>query len=145
VLFWFLTQPVRCAQLTVSAISLELLEGMVCGITVSQRAKAQLGIRAHPWAEVRCERPDLLETLQVELLALSIGSTTLGTPTDKLRIQGINNCSLLTPYVPEKYAWWNEAMTLFDAGEHRTKNGLLKILQLRPGERLPKNLCFLND
>jgi len=126
----------------VSAISCELLEGMTCGISVSIRDKAKLGVRAHPWAEIRCERPKLLKDLQVELLTLSIGSTHIG---NKLRIQGINNCSLLTQFVPERYTWWSEAVTMFVAGEHKNKSGLIKILCLRPSGRIPKNLRFLNE
>jgi len=114
---------------------------MVCGITVSVRKGAKIGIRAHPWAEVRCERPELLSILQAELLTHSIGSTIVD---DRIRIQGINNCSMITPFVPLKYEWWNKAIVLFVKGEHKHKKGLIKILRLRPSGKIPKNLQYLN-
>lgn len=126
--------------MTVSAVSEELLEGMTCGISISRRDQAKIRIRAHPWAEVRCERTALLEQLQAELLSLSIGSTLLH---NCIRIQGISNCSLITPFVPMKYSWWKDAVSLFVEGKHRDKEGLLEIMALRPNARVPRNLDFL--
>ena len=75
------------------------------GITASKRDK---GVRLNPYIELRDEEPRLL-ILQTQLLALSIGCTVRR---GFLRIQGIQNCIVVAPFV--KYDWFRDCMALFE-------------------------------
>jgi len=101
----------------------EAFKDAYVGITSSKRLK---GIRLNPYIEVRGEKPTLQE-LQLVLLQMSIGCTIRK---NFLRIQGIQNCKIISPFT--EHQWFREAILLFEKGEHLTKKGREKILELVP-------------
>ena len=98
-------------------------KGAYVGITASNREK---GIRLNPYVEIRDERPRLL-ALQNKLLKLSIGCTMRK---GFLRVQGIQNCSLIAPFV--EYQWFKDCILLFEQKRHLTPEGVEEILGLCP-------------
>ena len=111
--------------------SKELLRKSSCGINVSIRRDAKKKIRIYPYVEVRGSNHVDLEQLKLELLNLSVGSTVRP---KFLRIQGIQNCDLITPYIKPP-SWWKKAMEKFLNKEHCQRDGIQEILQLRPNTR----------
>ena len=102
---------------------------IVVGVTSGKRSKMRYGIKLYPYVEVSGEHAELLD-IQSELLRFSIGSTLRP---DFLRIQGIENCSLMTQFLDKnKYLWWFKCMELFSQGEHLNMKGIQMILRLRP-------------
>ena len=110
----------------ICASSLALLAKAKGYIGISRRPRSELGLRIFPYAEVRGSQYDL-ERLQANLMQNSIGCTVRS---GFLRIQGIDNCNAITPYV--KVEWWKEAVLLFLEGEHKKRSGIARILKLRP-------------
>jgi hypothetical protein len=86
-------------------------------------------IKLFPYVEVSGERVHL-EVLQSELLKFSVGSTLRP---KFLRIQGIENCSIMTRFLDKnKYQWWFECMELFVDKQHLSRKGIKTILNKRP-------------
>lgn len=97
-----------------------------CSVIASKRPNLKTGIRLMPYCEIFNQDPLFLEQVKIELLKLSVSSTV---HKNFLRIQGIQNCSIMTGYIRER--WWVDAIQLFLEGKHRTKKGIVEILQLR--------------
>ena len=96
---------------------------------MTKREEAQFGLRIYPYCEVHGSR-DMLSSLQAELLNVSVTSSLRP---KFLRIQGIQNCSILTGVLDKDgREWWFKAVGLFVKGEHLKKKGILKIVRMRP-------------
>ena len=93
------------------------------GVSANRRDS---GIRLNPYVEIR-DVEDKLFDLQNKLLALSIGCTV---KKNFLRIQGIQNCKIVAPFVKQK--WFKECMVKFDEGKHLTHEGIIEILDSCP-------------
>ena len=93
------------------------------GVSANRR---DTGIRLNPYVEIR-DNEDNLFDLQNKLLTLSIGCTVRK---NFLRIQGIQNCKIVAPFVKQK--WFKECMKKFDEGKHLTQEGVIEILDLCP-------------
>jgi len=93
------------------------------GVTVGRRVR---GIRLNPYIEIRGKAEEL-ETIRLELLKYSIGCTIRN---NFLRIQGIQNCSIISPFVEKE--WFKECMKMFEEGLHLTQDGRDKIMELIP-------------
>ena len=106
-----------------------LLNKGYCGVMVTRRDEAQFGVRIYPYCEVHGNREDL-SSLQAELLNISVTSSLRP---KFLRIQGIQNCRILTGFLDKKNRdWWFKAVELFVKGEHLKKKGILRIAKMRP-------------
>lgn len=101
----------------------DIFKGASVGINTSKRLDS---IRLLPYCEVRSKDISYLARVKALLLNLSVSCTVRR---GFLRVQGIQNCSLITQYI--EIEWWLKAMNLFERGEHLTEEGLIKIAQLR--------------
>ena len=118
----------RCAQLN-ELKGKHLVKRATVGISVNRRPKMRFGIKLLPYVEIY-GKIDELESLKAELLNYSIGSTLRK---KSLRIQGIENCSVMTRFLnKEKYSWWFECIEMFVEGKHLTRKGIKEILDKRP-------------
>lgn len=108
----------------------EAVEKAIVGVTASQgHPKTRYGIRIYPYVEIPGAKEDLAY-VQSELLRFSVGSTLRP---NFLRIQGIQNCSVMTRFLDsDKYAWWFKAVQMFVDRQHLTRKGIISILNLRP-------------
>jgi len=93
------------------------------GVSTNRRDN---GVRLNPYVEIRDEEGKLRD-IQNKLLALSIGCTIRN---NFLRIQGIQNCMIVAPFVKQK--WFRECMMKFDEGKHLTLSGMVEIMDLCP-------------
>jgi len=93
------------------------------GLTSSKRSK---GVRLLPYCEIRSKYRIYLSRLKAKLLTISVSSTVRK---GFLRIQGIQNCNLITQFISTQ--WWLESMEMFMEGKHLTEEGLLTIAKLR--------------
>ena len=115
--------------MTISLGLRRLLNKGYCGVMVTRREEAQFGLRVYPYCEVHSDR-DRLASLQAELLNISVTSSLRP---NFLRIQGIQNCRILTGFLnKEGREWWFKAVGLFVNVEHLKKKGILKIVKMRP-------------
>ena len=101
----------------------EVFKDASVGINTSKRLD---GIRLLPYCEVRSKDIQYLSRVKALLLNLSVSCTVRR---GFLRVQGIQNCSLITQFIDIK--WWLEAMEIFTTGKHLTEEGLIKIARLR--------------
>ena len=112
----------------------ELLKKAYCGIDATRR-NGKLKIRVRPYVEIKSPDDKELTTLKDVLLCLSIGSTVRLKSTKQhysfLRIHGIQNCNLILPYI-QPPGWWKIALDMFLNKEHCQRDGIQKILSLRP-------------
>ena len=105
-----------------------------CGVSVQRREKAKYGIRIVPYCDAVGEL-DELNDLKLYLLKSGIGSTLRE---GFLRVQGIQNCWMMTRFYPindKKLDWWRTVVKMFSEKEHLTKAGMVKILELRPDNK----------
>lgn len=93
------------------------------GLTSSKRPD---GVRLLPYCEIRSKDRIYLSRLKAELLTISVSSTVRN---GFLRIQGIQNCNIITQFISTE--WWLESMEMFMEGKHLTEGGLLTIAKLR--------------
>ena len=126
-----------CVTLTISKRSEELLQKAYCNVN-AKRSAGKLKIRVSPYVEIKHKDEEELLSLRYELLNLSIGSTVRikseKQPYSFIRIHGIQNCNLILPYINSP-VWWREAMVLFINKEHCQREGVQKIIELRPNVR----------
>jgi len=115
--------------LPISSDLKKLFKNSVCGVVANRRKSLSYGIRLWPYCEVFGNLEDL-KRLQAELLSMSVGSCLRK---KSLRIQGINNCSMITQFIDNP--WWKDVVLRFVNGEHHTRAGILHILRSRPGVR----------
>lgn len=109
-----------------------IFEDASVGINSSRRKD---GIRLLPYCEIRHKDIQYLAEIKARLLNLSVSCTVRK---GFLRIQGIQNCLLITQYID--VMWWLEAMKLFEQGKHLTEEGLIKIAKLRDENTSKKNI-----
>ena len=102
------------------------------GINSSRRKD---GIRLLPYCEIRHRDIQYLAMIKAGLLNLSVSCTVRK---GFLRIQGIQNCLIITQYI--EVEWWLEAMNLFEKGKHLTEEGLIEIAKLRDENTSKRNI-----
>lgn len=110
-----------------------MMNKMNCGVQVMKNSRVRLGMRLNPYCEIH-DGPEELKKLQEELLEISVTSALRP---KFLRISGVENCYMMTSFIKdERKTWFLTVMLMFKRGEHLTRKGMLKILELRP---TPKN------
>jgi hypothetical protein len=82
-----------------------------------------------PYFDVKGSRKEL-EKVKVALLSLGCGSTLRS---GFLRIQGINNCLIISAFIEnDGKRWWLDCLKMFEKGMHLTRSGIVKIVKKRP-------------
>lgn len=107
------------------------------GINSSKRKD---GIRLLPYCEIRHKDIQYLAEIKSRSLNLSVSCTVRK---GFLRIQGIQNCLLITQYI--EVEWWLKAMKMFEEGKHLTEEGLIEIAKLRDEHTSKKNILTRRD
>lgn len=102
----------------------EVFKDAFCGITFEKKRRSNLGIRPKPWVELTHENA---QQIRYDLLNHGINSTIKD---NRLRIQGVTNCDLLTRFYTGE-EWWIEALNKIKKGDHLTQRGLIRIVHLR--------------
>ena len=101
----------------------KMFEKSTVGLTSSKRPN---GVRLLPYCEIRSKDKIFLSNLKARLLTISVSSTVRN---GFIRIQGIQNCNIITQFISTQ--WWLDAMEMFMEGKHLTEEGLLTIAKLR--------------
>ena len=107
------------------------------GINSSRR---KTGVRLLPYCEIRHKDIQYLARVKAMLLNLSVSCTVRK---GFLRIQGIQNCLLITQFITTE--WWLKAMKMFEEGKHLTDVGLIEIAKLRDENSSKKNILTRRD
>lgn len=104
------------------------------GLVVQRRPKSPLGYRITPYIELRLNKE---EYNKINNLLLSIGvSSTYHR--GRLRIQGIQNCLLMTDIIND--SWFLEVMDVYRLELNNSKSGVVKLLTLREERKRPNIL-----
>lgn len=129
-------EPAELEQLSV------VFKSASVSIITSKRKKGDAeSIRLNPCCEIRHKDIHYLSRIKALLLNLSVSCTIRK---KFLRIQGVQNCSLITQFITG-HDWWLQAMQMFEEGRHKTHLGLIEIAKLRDEHSSKRNILTRRD
>ena len=111
-------------------------------IITSKRKKGDTeSIRLIPCCEIRHKDIHYLSRIKALLLNLSVSCTIRK---KFLRIQGVQNCSIITQFISGQ-DWWLQAMQMFEEGKHKTHLGIIEIAKLRDEHASKRKILTRRD
>ena len=101
------------------------------GVIANRRPEMRHGVVVTPYVELQHIDKEHLRDVQKMLLTFSVGSTVRN---QFLRVQGIQNCSLMTQFIDKNVdnTWWFECLDIFVQRKYLTRKGIVEILKRRP-------------
>lgn len=113
-------------------------------IISSKRKKGDAeSIRLIPCCEIRHRDIHYLSRIKALLLNLSVSCTIRK---KFLRIQGVQNCSIITQFIDNSgQDWWLQAMQMFEEGRHKTHLGIIEIAKLRDEHASKRKILTRRD